>query len=642
MEKLVNLKLVQAILKEKYLLTKKEKFNYSVPTLWFMYKNFKPKSKVCRVNPYKFFLDAFKYIDKHPKVKIQKTKQGEWTKEAVVYNLFVRAGTAFNHSQNGKLAMSTNTAGFRETGTFMKAIAILPYIKSLGVNTIHLLPVTSIGADGNKGTLGSPYAIKNPYELDANLCEPNIGIGVEIEFKAFVEAAHKLGIRVVVEFVFRTSAKDGDWVKEHPEWFYWIKESVGDRQPGSVDESKYGSPIFTHQELEKIFSAVSNHQFDQLIPPHQIYRDMFTDSPKSENIEKEGSRYIGTLGNGERVRVPGAFADWPPNDNQPPWGDVTYLKLYKHTDFNYIGYNTVRMYNSNLTVHENINKPLWEKIVGIVPHYQRSFGIDGVMIDMGHALPMELKQKMIHKAREINRDFAFWDENFSVSKRSVDEGYNAVIGYVWSDEHDVGRLKKLLMNFSNQGYPVNFFATPESHNTPRAATRHGGVKFSKYSWVINNFIPAIPFIHNGFEIGETHPINTGLGFNPDDLKMLPSHTLPLFSDYAFNWKSRNEFIDFVKNISLIRSIFKKLILNFSPKTFILHHTSNSVLIFERKNHNRLIVIANGDPKKSNRVNINLSTKRKTAIDLITGVNISFERGNLSCKLKPYQCYVLEL
>jgi hypothetical protein len=643
MEQLPNLELIRNILKEKFLLTKKEQFNYSIPSLWSSYKLKKSRHRIVKVNPYKYFLDSFNYIAKIKPAKIQKTKRGEWTKSAVIYNLLVRAGCAFDHNQNGSLDLSVNSDGFRETGTFLKAIVMLPYIKSLGANTVHLLPITSIGTDGNKGTLGSPYAIKNPYEIDPNLSEPNIGVGAEIEFKAFVEAAHKLGFRVVVEFVFRTSAKDGDWVKEHPDWFYWIKNDVEDREPKSTDESKYGSPIFTHEELEKIFTAVSNHRFDQLIPPHKIYRDMFTEPPQCERIQKENGRYIGVLENGQRVRIPGAFADWPPNDSQPPWGDVTYLKLYDHPDFSYIGYNTVRMYDSNLSQHINVNKPLWEKIIGIIPHYQRSFGIDGVMIDMGHALPMDLKQKMIHKAREINHDFAFWDENFSVSKRSVDEGYNSVIGCMWSDEHDTARLKKLLMNFSNEGYPIHFFATPESHNTPRAAARPGGVEYSKFSWVINNFIPAIPFIHNGFELGEQFPINTGLGFTPDDLQKLPSHKLPLFSDYAFDWASKNEFTDFLKNVSLIRSVFKQLIMNFSPKTFIFHHTNNhDFVVYERRNSRRLMVIGNGNQTEINKIEIDLCTRRKSVTDLLTGKNITLVKGRLSHKLKPYQCLLIEI
>ena len=129
---------------------------------------------------------------------------------------------------------------------------MLPYIKRLGVNTVHLLPITSIGQDGNKGTLGSPYAIRNPYELDENLSEPALGLDVKTEFKAFVEAAHRLGLRVVVEFVFRTAAKDADWVKEHPEWFYWIKEASRCGIPPTRTKQSYGSPLFTREELDRI------------------------------------------------------------------------------------------------------------------------------------------------------------------------------------------------------------------------------------------------------------------------------------------------------------------------------------------------------------------------------------------------------
>lgn len=642
MKNFSKLKLLEEVLREKYTLTRNEKFNYSIPAIWLCRVPKNPSKKVVKVHPYRFFLNAVKCINQIKPLRAHSSKNGEWTKRAVVYNLFVRVGTAFNHSRNGKLDLPVNEEGFRETGSFMKAIALLPYIKSLGVNTIHLLPITSIGSDGNKGTLGSPYAIKNPYELDPNLSEPNLGVGADIEFSAFVEAAHKLNIKIVVEFVFRTSAKDADWIKEHPEWYYWIREDIEDRHIGSNDESKYGPPIFTRQELEKIFLSVSENNFDTLIPPHKVYREMFTKPPAKETIHKEGSRLIGVLDDGTRVRIPGAFADWPPNDVQPPWGDVTYLKLYDHPDFNYIAYNTVRMYDSSLARSENINKSLWEKIIGIIPHYQRTFGIDGVMIDMGHALPMELKQKMIKAARDINPDFAFWDENFSVSEKSLQEGYNAVIGFAWSVEHDTSKFKKMLYTFSDEGYPIPFFATAESHNTPRAAARYNSVGFSKYTWVINNFIPAIPFIHNGFEIGETFPINTGLDFKPEELYLYPSNTLPLFSEYAFNWECKNEFINFIRKVSLLRKKYEKLILNSSPKSFIFHHIPDeNIIVFERKNRNRVVVIANGSNKKQ-KLKIDLSTKKQTVKDLLQDKTYDLEKGNLSVYLKPFQCLVISI
>ncbi len=137
--------------------------------------------------------------------------------------------TAFDHNGDDQISPMPNSDGWRETGTLLKSMALLPYIREMGFNTVHLLPITAIGRDGRKGTLGSPYAIRNPYLLDENSAEPALGLTAEQLFRGSVEAAHRLGMRVVIEFVLRTAAKDSDWVPEHPEWFYWIRADVPDR-----------------------------------------------------------------------------------------------------------------------------------------------------------------------------------------------------------------------------------------------------------------------------------------------------------------------------------------------------------------------------------------------------------------------------
>jgi hypothetical protein len=76
MKQLPNLGLIRNILKEKFLLTKKEQFNYSVPILWSSYKVKKSRHRTIKVNPYKYFLDFFNYITKVKPAKIQKTKRG--------------------------------------------------------------------------------------------------------------------------------------------------------------------------------------------------------------------------------------------------------------------------------------------------------------------------------------------------------------------------------------------------------------------------------------------------------------------------------------------------------------------------------------------------------------------------------------
>ena len=616
--------------------------HYYIPQAWM------PESLgahgTISVNPYRFFLESIGHIEKSNLSIPRCGDAGEWSREAVIYNLFVRTTCAFDHDQNGKLDLPANGDGFREVGTFLKALALLPHIHQLGANTVHLLPITSIGKDGNKGNLGSPYAIKNPYKLDETLSEPSLGVGAEVEFGAFVEAAHRLGIRVVVEFVFRTGSKDSDWILEHPEWFYWIRADIPDRAESSLDESRYGAPVFSSDELRHITAVVDQNRLDSLLRPHDIHRAMFTPPPTRDAITIENGKFIGKFSNGTRVRIPGAFADWPPNDAQPPWGDVTYLKLYNHPDFNYMSYDTVRMYNVHLARPENINHELWERIIGIIPHYQKTFGIDGVMIDMGHALPMDLKRAMVHAARSNNPDFAFWDENFAVTEKSRQEGYNAVIGYCWIDQHKLQKFRKLLERCGMEEFPIPFFATPESHNTPRTAARSGGMNYSKVAWFLDNFLPAIPFIHSGFELGEQLPINTGLDFALEELKLFPPSKLPLFSEASYDWAKNSPLVEWVSKVSELRKNYEDLVINPDPNTFRLLNTGNEKIIaFTRTSPDKqrmILVMANYDPLTSQQGRIDIGMPSMILEDRLSGKKIYAGEGKLNLHLQPGACLLL--
>jgi glycosidase len=619
----------------------RKRIRYSVPSLW---KNARSGTRRAWVDPFEYYLSAIRRVQRTPVVRKVKGVRGEWSREAVVYNLFVRATTAFDHDGNGRIDLPVNPSGFRETGTFLKSIALLPFLRSLGMNTLHLLPITSIGRDGNKGTLGSPYAIRNSYDIEESLSEPVLGLGAAVEFRAFVEAAHRLGFRVVLEFVFRTAAKDSDWVPEHPEWFYWIREEIEPRENSSADEMRYGSPVFTREELDKIHHEVREHRFDSLIPPHDVYRDFFRPPPDKGNVEKINGRYRGTLPDGQKLKIPGAFADWPPDDNQPPWGDVTYLRMYDHPDFNYMAYNTIRMYDRRLSDPAHANTPLWDKVSGTIPFYQENFSIDGVMIDMGHALPIPLKKKMIARAREIDPEFSFWDENFSITGRSAEEGYNAVVGYLWSDEHHRDRMQDFLVKCSSQRFPISFFAGAETHNTPRAAARPGGVRFAAWSWVVNCFLPGIPFLHSGFELGETIPVNTGLDFTPAELAGLPAEKLPLFSQCQYAWLRKSTLIGLINRVCTIRKRFAGLITNPDPSSFlVLHDDNHSILAFARrgKDGTRIAIVTNANFVETERTSTQVASRKKTVVDLLTRKRLPLQDGVLPVKLKPGQCVVFE-
>ncbi len=53
---------------------------------------------------------------------------GNWIQDATVYSSLIRASSAYDHDQNGQLTLA-NIDGFKETGTFLKQIFILPYLK---------------------------------------------------------------------------------------------------------------------------------------------------------------------------------------------------------------------------------------------------------------------------------------------------------------------------------------------------------------------------------------------------------------------------------------------------------------------------------------------------------------------------------
>lgn len=98
-------------------------------------------------------------------------------------------------------------------GTLTDVTADLERIADLGVDYVYLLPVHPIGEVGRKGSLGSPYAIRDYRTLHPDL-------GTEEDMAALITRAHDLGLGVMVDIVFNHTAHDSILVEEHPEFFH--------------------------------------------------------------------------------------------------------------------------------------------------------------------------------------------------------------------------------------------------------------------------------------------------------------------------------------------------------------------------------------------------------------------------------------
>lgn len=549
----------------------KYKYNYFIPELWIE----KNSTRIIKIDPYTFFSERIERI-----LELSEEKSLECD---IVYNLFVRFATSFDHLGNKDL-LNAPADSFRQTGTFLKSIAILPYLRKLGVATIYLLPVTSIGKYGKKGNLGSPYSINNPYKLDENLNEPLLEMTVEEQFKAFIEAAKLLGMKIIMEFVFRTASIDSELAILHPEWFYWIYDT----------EEEFRPPKFDDETLKMIKQKIELGNFDNLPLPSLDYLNKFAKTPKRVIYSPNG-KIIGFGENGKELTIPSAFADWPPDDKQPLWTDVTYLKLHNHPDFNFIAYNTVRMYDEILQQPQYENTSLWEHIKQIVPYYVNNFGIDGAMVDMGHAMPHKLMQSIIEDIRKVKPDFIFWEENFSVTSKSKEEGYDAVLGYVPFDSHNCWKMKEIIGKFEKKEFPINFFLTPENHNTKRAASREGSTDFSKMIWLVLSFLPSIRFIHNGFELGEKFPVNTGLGFDEDEIKQFPAERLPLFSACTLEWTNFDNLVFYIQQVNSALKYLKLHLQITHFENYKLLETCENLLAFIIEK--RILCIANYSNEK---------------------------------------------
>lgn len=85
-------------------------------------------------------------------------------------------------------------------GTFLNAIERLDEIKKLGINTLHILPITPTGKLKALGTAGSLYAAADFSSLNRDLYdEEKSDLTPEQQAKQFIEQAHKRNIRIIVD-----------------------------------------------------------------------------------------------------------------------------------------------------------------------------------------------------------------------------------------------------------------------------------------------------------------------------------------------------------------------------------------------------------------------------------------------------------
>ncbi|MDH4071058.1 MAG: hypothetical protein OEV30_11630, partial [Ignavibacteria bacterium] len=139
---------------------------------------------------------------------------------------------------------------------------------------------------------------------------------------------------------------------------------------------------------------------------------------------------------------------------------------------------------------------------------------------------------------------------------------------------------------------------------------------------------------------------TGLDFTAEQISMLPSERLPLFSEHAYDWTRRKNLIRFLAKVCTVRAKFSNLITDPDPATFhLLEDVNQHILAFERSRPEggpRIVVVSNANCVDREQCMIRIDTERKAGTDLLSGKPVRISANHLRKVLKPGESLVLKL
>lgn len=125
-------------------------------------------------------------------LSVSEVYQPEWAEDAVLYEVNVRQYT--------------------QEGTFTAFAEHLPRLKEMGVDILWFMPIHPIGEKERKGSMGSYYAVKDYRGI-------NPEFGSLEDFKAVVQQAHDMDMKVIIDWVANHSAPDHPWVESNPDFY---------------------------------------------------------------------------------------------------------------------------------------------------------------------------------------------------------------------------------------------------------------------------------------------------------------------------------------------------------------------------------------------------------------------------------------
>jgi glycosidase len=335
-----------------------------------------------------------------------------------------------------------------------------------------------------KGRAGSPYAIKDYYDID-----PDLAVDVKNrmgEFDALVKRTHANGLKVII-----------DLVPNHVARTYASKvKPAGVRDLGQDDDN---TKAF---DAKNDFYYIPGQQF--VVPPgYKPGGDQFVSALKDGKFNENPAK---ATGNDVFSAAP-SINDW-----------FETMKLNYGVD-----------YQNGHALHFDPIPPLWNKMYDIL-HYWANKGVDGFRCDMVEMVPMEFWRWVIPKLKAEHQGLIFIGEAYNKEQYS-NYIFNGGFDYLYDKVGLYDAIKRLtrneakatawdinsVWNHDSKGIDRHMLRFMENHDEQRIASRDfaGDPWLAVPGMIVTATLSTGPLmIYNGQEVGEP---GAGVeGFGGDD------------------------------------------------------------------------------------------------------------------------------
>lgn len=605
---------------------------------------------------------ALKSCKEKPKPAPQPMKKKE-----VVYQVFTRLFGNTNTTNTPWGTIEENGVG--KFADFSEKA--LTEIKALGVTHIWYTGVphhavindyTEYGISNDdpdvvKGRAGSPYAVKDYYNVDPDLAiDPSKRLE---EFKALVDRTHNAGMKVIIDIVPNHVARNYEG-KTNPDGVEDFGSSDDTSKEYAVNNNFYYIPgeAFKVPDWQEGYLPLGGEE------------NNLADSKFEENPAK-------WTGNGSRLAQP-HYNDWYEtvkiNYGVRPDGTKDFDELPE--SFREKDYKEHYEFWKDKTLPDS-----WGKFKDIA-QYWLDFGVDGFRFDMAEMVPVEFWSYLNSNIKMKNPDAFLLAEVYNpalyrdyIHKGKMDYLYDKVElydsikhimkGYGWTDHIPV--VQKGMADIEH--HMLHFL---ENHDEQRIASPDfaGNAQLGKPAMVVSATISTSPtMIYFGQEVGEPGAEDAGFG-DPTRTSIFDYVGVPHHQRWVNNKKFDGG--QLTKEERELRDFYKRL-LNFTISSEALmgeyqeihfynkDHTEDydhRVLSFVRWTSNeKLIVLSNFDALKNYSLNLKVPEDVITKWELTDGdyplsevlygevspkLSVINGQGQIQLDLAPLQSYIFKL